>query len=395
MPQGESITEYFRQALEDIKRDILSRSDEYLLGVNVEEYGDYLLNRYQLPKIEKDPKRDLTVSKERAWQDVDNLGMQISVEVVVARVEYPVIHHRLIEQVLFRTSSTWRPGSPRFDYLDGAIIMRTSPEHLEYDIRQLEEMLGWKNTDVEAGNRRLKESADKIIKDRIDKIRQDKDVFEKAVQKVSIPLKIKKTGQMPVLDLSVKKELKVFMAPKAEKAKEFVLEKGHVLSILEMIGRIGLQFEVAPKVFSKLEEEELRDIILSNLNTVFGGSATGETFSKLGKTDIHLNISEGNILIAECKHWEGERAYHEATDQLFRYLTWRQNYGILITFSRRQGFTNILETAKTCLRAHKTYKGGFSEHSVTHFESHHLFPEDPNKTVEIHHLFFNLYVPKE
>jgi len=158
-----------------------------------------------------------------------------------------------------------------------------------------------------------------------------------------------------------------------------------------MIKNIGLQFEVTPKVFSKLEEEELRDIVLSNLNTVFEGGATGETFSKNGKTDILLRITSGNILIAECKYWEGEKAYQEAIDQLFRYLTWRQNYGILITFSKRQSFSKVLEAAKACIPTHKTFKIGISECSATHFESHHSFPDDLNKSVEIHQLFFNLY----
>ena len=303
----------------------------------------------------------------------------------------------MIEQVLFRTASSWHPSSRRLEYQNGILILRSdaAPEAIKQTIENLEQTLAWKNADVEASNKQLRQTIPNFIKGRVEKVKTDKEAFEKAVQQISIPLKIKNPGKLLVVDLRVKQRLKPLMPPKADRPKEFILEKTHVLTILEMITKIGLQFEVTPKVFGGLEEEALRDIILTDLNTVFEGGGTGETFSKLGKTDVHLNIAKGCILIAECKFWGGEKVYHEALDQLFRYLTWRQNYGILVTFSKKSRFTNVLEAAKTCIRAHKTYKGGFSEHSASHFESHHLFPEDQNKTVEIHHLFFNLYIQKE
>lgn len=39
-------------------------------------------------------------------------------------------------------------------------------------------------------------------------------------------------------------------------------------------------------------EEALRDVLLVSLNSIFEGKATGETFSKRGKTDIYLNINK-------------------------------------------------------------------------------------------------------
>ncbi len=397
MVRNESITVYYRVALEQIKALVISQSDEYILGVNPDEYAEYLYSKYELPRVERDPAREISVAQERSWQTVPEFRSEVQHEFITARIEYPIVTRPLIEQVLSRTSSSWSPVLRKFEYHDGIIIIRSDPEpgEIKQTIENLEQLFGWKNADVEAGNKQLRQAIPNFIRGRVEKVRRDKETFEKAVQQVSIPLKIKNPEQLPMVDLRVRKELRPLMPPKAEKPKEFFLEKVHVLTILEMISRIGFQFEVTPKVFGGLEEESLRDVILSNLNTVFQGGGTGETFSKLGKTDIHLNIAQGSILIAECKYWEGEKAYHEAIDQLFRYLTWRQNYGILIIFSRRHGFTSILETAKSCIRAHKTYKSGFSEHSLTHFESHHFFPEDQNKTVEIHHLIFNLYIPKE
>ena len=75
-------------------------------------------------------------------------------------------------------------------------------------------------------------------------------------------------------------------------------------------------------------------------------AATGEAFSKSGKTDILLRVRDGVVLVAECKFWHGAKKYGETIDQLFGYLTWRQTYGIVITFSKNKGLTGVAEAAK-------------------------------------------------
>lgn len=172
-----------------------------------------------------------------------------------------------------------------------------------------------------------------------------------------------------------------------------MIERARVLEVIEVIRKAGQMFEVAPAVFSKLKEEDLRFIILSVLNAIFESGATGETFSKGSNTDIHLVIPQGGILIAECKFWPGQKKYRDAIDQLFGYLTWRHNYGIMITFSKNKDFSNVLQRASGAIRSHSTYLSGFQQLSRTHFQSLHTFPEDRGKIVEIHHLFFSLYTP--
>ena len=103
-------------------------------------------------------------------------------------------------------------------------------------------------------------------------------------------------------------------------------------------------FERTPLTFSKLEEEELRNVILSHLNGVFDGNAVGEAFSKRGKTDIYLPINKGAVFIAECKYWKGAKTLESAVKQILGYLTWRNSFGVIILFSNRKSFTNILST---------------------------------------------------
>jgi hypothetical protein len=139
-------------------------------------------------------------------------------------------------------------------------------------------------------------------------------------------------------------------------------------------------------------ENDLRDFILANLNSVFVGKATGETFNNKGKTDIYLNIEKGSILVSECKFYGGKKLYHETINQLLGYLTWRENFGIMITFCKQRNFNKILIDSEQIIVSHQTFNSDFKKINENHFVSKHTMPNDDYKYVEIHHLYFNLFI---
>lgn len=152
-----------------------------------------------------------------------------------------------------------------------------------------------------------------------------------------------------------------------------------------------LQFEKTPITYNKLDEPNLRDLLLSNLNSIFEGKATGETFNNKGKTDIYLNIDKGNILVAECKFYGGEKLYFKTIEQILGYLTWRQNYGIMISFCKQKNFSKILGDTQSIITSHSSYESGFTSINPSHLISKHTLPTDDYKYVEIHHLYYNLF----
>ena len=78
--------------------------------------------------------------------------------------------------------------------------------------------------------------------------------------------------------------------------------------------------------------------------------------------------------------------------RIFKYLTWRENYAVLITFSKIQGFTDVVAKARAVIQSHDSYiSSTLKEVNETHFITDHRFPEDPKRKVEIHHLLFNLF----
>lgn len=168
--------------------------------------------------------------------------------------------------------------------------------------------------------------------------------------------------------------------------------KATVAAVINLFNKGGRSFERTPGAYFKMTEEQLRDILLGWLNAFFENRATGETYSKTGKTDILVNLAGHDVMIVECKIWNGERYLHEGIDQLFQYLTWRENFGIVIMFCKLRSFTEIVEKAKGVVKNHASYvNNSVTTLGRSDFSAFHTFPGDARKRVLVHYLLFNLY----
>ena len=181
--------------------------------------------------------------------------------------------------------------------------------------------------------------------------------------------------------------------PMATSKAEPVLKREDVASLVDFIAQYTQQFEVAPKTYQKMSEEELRDLLVGMMNANYPGSTTGETFNKLGKTDISLRVDSGHVLICECKFWSGAKAYGDAIDQLFNYLTWRQNYGVLLHFCKLKDMTTAISEAQRAITEHSSFvPDSLYSSSETRFTSRHSHPQDAGKLVEVFHILIDLSV---
>ena len=88
------------------------------------------------------------------------------------------------------------------------------------------------------------------------------------------------------------------------------------------------------------------------------GPATGESFSKRGKTDIYLPWDGGSaVFLAECKWWTGPKAFAEdALPQLLdRYVVWRDTHAAMVLFIRNRNASAVIEKAEEIIRAHPRF----------------------------------------
>ena len=162
--------------------------------------------------------------------------------------------------------------------------------------------------------------------------------------------------------------------------------------ILKIIRHACRTWEENPKTYSRHNEVELRNILLSHFNSEFIDLASGETQRKDGRADIIIRLPNRVSFVAECKVWRNPGKIKEGIDQLLKYLTWRDSETALIVFNKdRPDFSNILVKIFNEFKNHpkmireikNTNKG----------EGSFLFchPDDAKTHFFIHAFAFNIY----
>lgn len=94
-----------------------------------------------------------------------------------------------------------------------------------------------------------------------------------------------------------------------------------------------------------------------------GFTASAETYASQGRTDILVLkpsvagiLDNSNLLIAECKIWDGPTALYAALSQLCQYVTPNDAHAALIVFVNKGDFAQICSKAATCLGEHPAFK---------------------------------------
>ena len=197
-----------------------------------------------------------------------------------------------------------------------------------------------------------------LINNEIDNRKQKAKDFITLGEKFSIPLETDPNA--PNIKPIVMKKITV-KRPEMPKAKpkenDYAIKDSDFDNIKSIISMAGSSMERTAKTFKNIAEEGLRDYFLNVLNTHYKGNVTGETFSKAGKTDIHIPFGNKAAYIAECKIWHGEKQLQEALEQLFSYTTWRDVKTSVIIFNKaNKDFNKVLEAITNFLNANELCK---------------------------------------
>jgi len=249
-----------------------------------------------------------------------------------------------------------------------------------------------RNAEINLKNQILENQLREVITQYKSKLKDQSDLIKRIAE--IIPLSQKENPSAPIVPLAKKKQITV--NPPRATATFPKIDPKILDAIIDVLIRGGLTFEAAPETFRKLTEPDLRNILLSFLNGNFQIFASAEAFNKLGKADISLRYSGDNLFVAECKNWKNPKYYLDGITQLFRYLTWRENVGVLITFVKRNDLFEIVKKAKEIDSVHPTFiKNSMRVKGDSYFISSHIFPEDKEKTVEVHHLLFSIHSPRK
>lgn len=410
-----SVSDLYRSNLERAQMEIMSAPDRMITDTDTEDLVEHFSSKYKLTPISVDDAQPQEAVYKKRMQVVlahqrdefyrDMGDTQFEFESISFSV--PLIHNdevpRFAELNTSTRSLSWSIDeysvtadaiTAEFDIKGYGFDHKQQPNRVNQMLddhkRRIVEWIRWVNADIAKENPAFKSQLTAFVNERKAKLAHDKQFIADLNKNSSTPVKVEDSEAVRKIILSTAPLVKK-VAPRPAAPPEYELDGQMVLDIIAFVDNQGRQFERTPKSFVDFDETALRNTLLVNLNSIFSGKATGETFSNKGKTDIYLNIEKGSILVFECKMWGGQVLYHATIDQLVGYLTWRHNFGVMVTFARKKNFGSILAEIPAIIASHPTYVRGVRQFSDTHFASYHRLPQDESKTVEIHHLFYNLY----
>ena len=162
-------------------------------------------------------------------------------------------------------------------------------------------------------------------------------------------------------------------------------------AIIKHIYNLCKDYEHHESTYKGKHEEDLRDLIVPSLNSVFlGANSSAETFNRIGKTDIITKAPDGsNVFIAECKIWYGEKKLLEAIDQLLNYVTWRDTGTALVLFVKNGGIAEIIDKAKSTIAQHPCYVGYKAQTGESSFSYIFHNNDDPQSHLAIELMIFH------
>ena len=230
--------------------------------------------------------------------------------------------------------------------LDAATI-HSQVERVKKDIDQ---RVTWVNKDLVSFRSTAEQSIRSTFERRKERVLNDRAVEEA----LGIPVRTSTVPRPPVparraqIDLQTRKAQAGFVP-------EPVLDDAIYQDVLQAVRAWGTSLERTPSTTAKLDEEELRDLLLGNLNTYWQGGAGGELFNGSGKTDILIRHGDRNAFVAECKIWHGPKGVAEALDQLLSYLVWRDSKAALVMFIKTKDPAATIGKLHAAVEVHPNY----------------------------------------
>jgi len=395
---GFSLLEQQRQA---ISTEINNQSDDYILNVNKEEYVTHLVSQFRIDPIEIH-RGQLTVSTSEELIPAERHPSSYFMD---RGGSYPrdVIKFHLPftgdERLLKVRATKFSMSAPLVSVEGGCICFKIinfnyEPEKIKQEsdttINNIIVQNSYLTNDLNQFNATVESTASQAFDARKQQLLSKNDLMS------ALGVPVRKSSDTPsTFSIPTKRTPVISTKPKPE-----VTEKGYkpeptldvkvYHQILKLIHDVGKQFERLPSTYSGKGEEQLRDHILLFLEPNFEGSATGETFNKIGKTDILLRHEGNNVFVAELKFWTGQKGFLETISQLLGYLTWRDSKAAVVMFVRNKNFSQVIDTVKEAISEHENYLGFVSEQDEGWYNYRFHINDDPNREVKLSLMLFHL-----
>ena len=304
------------------------------------------------------------------------------------------------EEWIFRyRPSIWSTVFPNADVRQGHLRITITQPHdadssafkvqYEREMKLIREYVDRSYTQVVAYNESLPNIAEQAIIGRRNRLSQ----HENIASLLDIPLATKpNVPSISPVKVEIRRPPSLPRPPKTGLVPEPGIRDESFEHILSFIRHQGRTFEQTPGTYAVHDEEDLRNIVLAQLNGHFRGEAVGEAFRGKGKTDICIEQDNRAAFVGECKLWTGPASIAAALNQLLGYLTWRDSKAALIVFNTlNKNFTNILQAMPSILQDHPLFLRGLPCKEAGEWRVQMRSEEDAGRRVMVHTFAFNLY----
>lgn len=241
-------------------------------------------------------------------------------------------------------------GSVIVEVIERTLNAETIRGHVDRVKQDIDRRAAWANGDLAKFRMTAEQAIRSNFVGRKDRILHDREVEAS----LGIPVRTSTTPRPPVQARRRQVTLQTRGA-QSSFVPEPVLDEVIYQDVLDAVRAWATSLERTPRTAAKLDEEELRDLLLGNLNTYWEGGAGGELFNGRGKTDILIRHGDRNVFIAECKIWHGPKAVGDALDQLLSYLVWRDSKAALVMFIRTADPRATIQKLHDAVEAHVSW----------------------------------------
>ena len=373
-----SVSDYLRKLYGELESEIDSFADEKIVNCDVGEWTEYLTEKYRVEPISfyvdyaTRSIQKTQIKRNNPWGHFgDVYGEPQFYMVDGCNIDYKVPFSG--DDVLLKcTPSTYimtsfeifgfqKPSNTNYGFITIRLSytnqeMKGFGDNLEEKVNSdfrnqfssFEKMSGYANDDIRSYNENLTSNVQQLLNKR----REKADVFFSFSKALKIPLNLNSSSPN-LTPIPLKKPHRANLNEPKPHAQEqqFYIDDSDFENIIKIIHLCGTALEESAKTFNQFNEEALRDYIKGMLSSHYENTVTGETFRRVGKTDIQIQREDKAAFIAECKVWHGIKLFSDAIEQLFCYATWKDTKLSLIIFNKEnKNFAGVQQQIQSWLK---------------------------------------------
>ncbi len=363
---GQELNMFFNSIKESLKEEIDSISDAEIMSCDFQEWIEYLFNKYSISPIiifEENITQTIKEVKikkynrfylspyEKEYYEVDGVCISYFIpfdgdaELLKLRPSSYILSVFEVQSFLQPKHTECGSFSLGFEYTKRELeeqkeqMSEYVQKKFQNEFSSYKTMIQNINKEVNTFNNSIKNFADTCLIKRKEKA----DSFAEISKILEIPMHLSNIApNTKPISLTKVTRIPPSRPNKKTLPTEYSIGDEHYSNINNIIAMCGTTMEKTARTYYHNNEEELRDHLLAALNTHYD-NATGETFRKIGKTDIHIEFENKAAFIGECKIWHGEKLFQDAIQQIQNYATWKDTKVSVIIFNKEnQSFQGVL-----------------------------------------------------